>query len=88
MQYRCIKEFSLEKYDEDGFLMEGKYLTVPVESVWERQESELIYNIIGDKDCVHLERVWKSKKAKSVQWIEITKEHLAEYFEPIEQKGE
>lgn len=88
MKYRCIKEFSVDKYDEDGFLIEGKYLTVPVGSVWQRQESELIYNIIGDKDCVHLERIWKSQKAKSHPWIEITKEHLAVHFEPIEQIGE
>ena len=88
MQYRCIKTMFLDKCDEDGFLMEGKYMTIPEGSVWERQETERIYNIVGDKDCLHLERIWKSKKAKSVHWIEITKERLAEFFEPIVQKGE
>lgn len=88
MRYRCIKTMFLDKYDEDGFLMEGKYMTIPEGSIWERQETERIYNIVGDKDCLHLERIWKSKKAKSVQWIEVTKERLAEYFEQIEQKGE
>ena len=86
MQYRCIKEFAVEKYDEDGFLVEGKYFVVPVGSLW-KVDSEFP-NIVGDTDCVHLDRVWKSKKAKSRQWLEVTKENFAEYFEPIEQKRE
>jgi hypothetical protein len=86
MKYRCIKGYTVEKYDADGFLMEGKYFTIPVGSVWE-VDSEFP-NIVGSTDCVHLDRVWKSKKAKSNQWIEVTKETLVEYFEPIEQKGE
>lgn len=86
MQYRCIKEFSLEKYDEDCFLVEGKYFIVPVGSVW--KVDSIFSNIVASDDCVHLDREWKSKKVNSVQWIEITKEHLAEYFEQIEQKGE
>lgn len=82
-RYGCTKEFSLEKYDEDGFLVENKYLTVPVGSIWELDEDDPDYNIIADKDCVHLERVYKSKKTKSRQWIEITKERLAEHFKKI-----
>lgn len=82
-RYGCTKEFFLEKYDEEGFRIENKYLTVPVGSVWELDEDDPAYNIIADKDCVHLERVYKSQKAKSRQWIEITKERLAEHFEKI-----
>lgn len=86
MKYRCIKTMYLEKYDGDGFLMEGRYMTIPEGSIWEVCEE--VYNFIAGTDCVHLERVWKSKKAKSHPWLEITKEHLAVHFEPIEQIGE
>lgn len=86
MRYRCIKTLFLDKYDEDGFLMEGKYCIIPGGSIWELETEGR--NLIAGPDCVHLDRVWKSKKAKTHPYIEIAKEHLAEYFEPIEQKGE
>lgn len=73
----------IQKYDEDGFQLENKYMTVPVGSIWELDETAPTYNFVADKDCVHLERVYKSQKARSRQWIEITKERLAEHFEKI-----
>lgn len=83
-RYKCIKGMLLEKYDADGFLMEGRYCTIPEGSIWELETESP--NLISGPDCVHLDRVWKTKKAKTQPYIELTKEHLAEYFELIESK--
>ena len=82
-RYECIKDLFLQKYDEDGFQVENEYLTVPVGSVWELDETAPAYNFVADKDCVHLERIYNSQKARHGQWIEITKEHLEEHFKKI-----
>lgn len=55
MKYRCIKTMYLEKYDGDGFPMEGKYMTIPEGSIWELCEE--VQNFIAGADCVHLERI-------------------------------
>ena len=78
MFYKCIKELCIEKYDEDDFIIENKYFTVPKDSIWEQDVHQMF---IGGKEHVHLDRVWKSKKAKTSQWIEITLDYLEEYFE-------
>ena len=36
-----------------------------------------------DDDNIHLDRVWKSKNAKTRQWIEISKGHLETHFRAI-----
>lgn len=85
--YKCVKELRLNKYDEDGFLLDGKYLVIPVDSKWKVQESEVLFSILGNEDNIHLTRIWKSKNAKTHQWIEISKERLAECFrEEMEHK--
>lgn len=82
--YECIKDLYLEKYDDNGFPIENKYVCVPKGSKWELDAKSP--NFIAPNDCVHLDRIWKSKKAKTHQWIEITKEHLSEYFAPFDGK--
>lgn len=86
MIYECIQDFYLDAYDEDGFLCVGKHIYVPKGSRWKIQESKILISILGNEDNIHLERIWKSKKTKRYQWIEITKEHLSEYFAPFDGK--
>lgn len=80
MRYICTQDLYLDKYDADGFLIENKYARIPKDSVWE--EDTECCKFIGGKDSVHLDRVWKSKKAKTSQWIEIDKGTLLAYFKP------
>lgn len=84
MKYICTQDLYLDNYDADGFLIENSYVRIPKGSVWEKDAES--YKFIGGKDSIHLDRVWKSKKAKTHQWIEITKEHLKEYFAPFDGK--
>ena len=37
-KFKCIKGFSLSKYDENESLIEGEEYVVPLNSVWEAQE--------------------------------------------------
>lgn len=67
MMYECMKDFVLEKYDEDGFPTD-EYMAVMKGSKWKRDDST---NIIGG---VHLESVDDS------QWIEISNKTLNGYF--------
>ena len=86
MKYICIKNLYLDKYDDNGFPIENKYVRIPKGSIWE--EDTKTPNFIASKDCVHLDRLFKSKKAKTHQWIEITKEHLETYFQRYYEKGD
>lgn len=76
-RYRCIKEMSFEKCDDDGFTIENEYVTVPVGSIW--QESP--YMISGGDQNVHLDR---EDLKNSCEWCEPLKDSMAEYFEEIE----
>lgn len=80
MKYKCTQDLYLEKYDADGSIIENNYFRVPKDSVWE--EDNQSYNIIGGRESVHLNRVWKSKKATTLQWIEIDRSTLIAYFRP------
>lgn len=81
--YECVKEMCIDRYDEDGFLIENKYFIVPEGSRWKVQETDLLFSILGNDDNIHLDRVWKSKNAKTRQWIEISKGHLETHFRAI-----
>lgn len=81
MRYICTQDLYMEKYDADGFLVENKYVHVPKDSV--QEEDIKSYNLVGSKESVHLDRIWKSKKAKTHQWIEINKGTLLAYFKPM-----
>lgn len=63
--YKCIKELRLPKYDEDEYLIEGEFYTVPVDSEWELQE----HSSMSD---VRLE--------SNLGWIEIALEDLKSHF--------
>lgn len=74
-RYKCIKSFCVDNYDADGFLIENSSTVIEEGKIYELDESG--YMMIGGSDHVHLDAVDGS-------WLEITKEHLKEYFDEVE----
>lgn len=72
--YKCTKGFSLEMCDDDGFIIDNKYLDIEKDSVWCVPEDE-DFRVIGGEI-----RLTDSEGC----WIEISKETLEEHFEIIE----
>lgn len=72
-QYKCKKLFCVEKYDDDGFLIENSDVVIDKGKIYELDESGS--TIIGGE--AHLDSV------DDGSWLEITKEHLEEYFEEL-----
>lgn len=71
-KYRCKKSFSVESYDEGGFLIPNKYMFVDVGDIYELDESGR--TIIGAE--IHLD-------ASDGSWLEMSSESLQEMFEEI-----
>lgn len=74
-KYKCKKSFCVDNYDADGFLIENSSTVIEEGKIYELDESG--YMMIGGSDHVHLDAVDGS-------WLEITKEHLKEYFDEVE----
>lgn len=72
-QYKCKKPFCVEKYDDDGFVIENDDVVIDKGKIYELDESG--NTIIGGE--VHLGSV------DDGSWLEITKERLEEYFEEL-----
>ena len=72
--YKCIKEFSLELYDDNGFIIENEYMDINKGTIWYIPEDEDYRFIDGE---VRLEN-------EEMNWIEITKETFKNNFEPIQ----
>lgn len=75
-QYKCIKPFCVDKYDDDGFMIENDSMVIEEGKIYELDESG--YMMIGGSDHVHLDAV------DGDSWLEITKENLEECFELLE----
>lgn len=75
-RYKCRKSFCVDRYDADGFLIENSATAIETGKAYELDESG--HMMIGGKDHVHLDAV------DDGSWLEITKEHLEEYFEFME----
>ena len=71
--YKCIKGFSIDVCDGDGFTIENEYINVDEGTIWDVPEDK-DYRLIGGE--VRLEN-------DNLGWIEISKEHLEEYFMEI-----
>lgn len=69
-KFRCVKTFSVDKYDDDGFRTE-KLMRVRNGSVWEKDEEP--YRFVGDDDTIRLEN-------EKYGWLEITEETFNEHF--------
>lgn len=72
-RYKCKKPFCVEKYDDDGFVIENDDVVIDKGKIYELDESG--NTIIGGE--VHLDSV------DDGSWLEITKERLEEYFEEL-----
>lgn len=75
-KYKCKKSFCVDNYDADGFLIENSSTVIEEEKIYELDESG--YMMIGGSNHVHLDAV------DDCSWLEITKEHLEEYFDLLE----
>jgi hypothetical protein len=64
--YKCIKTFSLPKYDGYELLEEDEHLICPIESIWWLQEESYLSEIRLENN--------------DLGWIEIDKEDLGNYF--------
>lgn len=73
-RYRCIKSFCVDNYDADGFLIENSSTVIEEGKIYELDESG--HTMIGGE--VHLDAI------DNGSWLEITKEHLKEYFDEVE----
>ena len=78
MRYKCIDSFLVDKCDDDGFHT-GKEKWINQGTVWEISEDAT--NVTGAE--LHLDRIYKSKKAKSSEWIEIPKSYIDKYFKEL-----
>lgn len=68
--YKCIKGFSLEKCDDNGFTIEGEYEDIEKDSLWHIPKDE-DYRFLGGE--IRLEN-------DESAWIEIAKESLEKCF--------
>lgn len=68
--YRCIKGFSIEKCDDDGFTLENEYMVVEECSIWHIPDEDN-YRFIGGE--IRLE-------SDDLEWLEISKDTLKERF--------
>lgn len=82
MRYKCIKGFSVEKCDDNGFSIENEYEDIEVGSVWETGDAANM--MVGGLDHIRLENI------NDGSWLEIPKEMVDEYFKqikPLNDKG-
>lgn len=75
-KYKCKKSFYVDKYDDDGFLVDNEAIVIEEGKIYELDESG--YMMIGGSDHVHLDAV------DDGSWLEITKETLEECLDLLE----
>lgn len=73
MKYICTEDFSLQMYDEDGFIMEGKLLNVYKGDIFSSNESN--FRVLGTE--IRIEN--------DTTWLELTAADLARYFSTVEE---
>ena len=77
MKYKCKKTFLLDRYDDDGFYVED-YTQVNEGELFELCEDP--FRVIGGE--IRLVGI------NNGQWLEISKETLAIYFEEVKEREE
>lgn len=73
MKYICTEDFSLQMYDEDGFIVEGELLEVHKGDIFSSNDDN--FRVLGSE--VRLEN--------ETTWLELTADDLARYFCAIEE---
>ena len=74
--YICKETFQVDRYDDDGF-WEQEEMTVHGGSMFQLDETS--FRCVGGNDTVRLIGI----TADEGTWLEITEEHLAEFFEEV-----
>lgn len=74
-KYECIKALDLEKFDEDGSLVDGELMTIQTGTMWAVDEKS--YKFIANNDAIRLLEVTDKN---SQQWLEIHKDTLENHF--------
>lgn len=72
MKYKCIKDFAVDSYNTDGFLIENSPRVINKGEIYTLDETGC--TIIGGE--VHLDH-------ENGSWLEITKDSLNEYFKEV-----
>lgn len=80
-RYRCKEAFTIRIYDDEGWSTD-EYRTIPEGSVWERDEND--WRMVSFWGSVRLLRDYRQEGQIVRQWLEISKERLAECFEELE----
>lgn len=73
MKYMCTEDFSLQMYDEDGFIMEGKLLNIHKGDIFSSNESN--FRVLGTE--IRIEN--------DTTWLELTAADLVRYFSAMEE---
>lgn len=76
-RYQCVKEMTFDCVDDNGRIIENKYITIPIGSIW--QESP--YMVSGGKDNIHFDR---EDLKERMEWCEPLRERLQEHFREID----
>lgn len=71
MRYKCIVEFVIQMCDDDCFMIDNDYRNIPIGSVWEVSDS----NLLGGE--VHLDSI---SGCEDFGWIEVPKEIIENNF--------
>lgn len=72
-KFKCVKSFSIQNCDDDGFSIENSYTNIEKDSIWEQDTSS--FRMVGANDSIRLEN-------EQGAWLEITQETLSTNFEP------
>lgn len=75
-KYKCVKPFSVQNYDADGYSIDNSYTNVDKDSVWEQDASE--FRMVGANDTIRLE-------SEQGAWLEVTAETFSAKFEPCKE---
>lgn len=74
--YECIKGFSIEECDDNGRTLEDCYMDVAEGSKWKCNTEDDFRVVDGEVRLISL-------TGKGYTWLELTQEHLQEYFKEI-----
>lgn len=67
--YKCVKVFSIPKYDENEFVIENEFIEVPLDSTWECEEESY------STSDFRLEN--------ELNYLDISEETLASHFKEV-----
>ncbi len=74
MIVNCVKDFCVDAIDDNGFPVDGIERIVRTGSMWELKENQ---NTLTGAEI-------RMENLTGLEWIEISKKRLHEYFEAIE----